>query len=61
MSEREEDLYAVTASVPTRAWLERLKQDEPVSGISSEEIVRLIRDGRAERDEQVLRAVSGRD
>ena len=45
----------------TREWLERLKQDEPVEGISSEEIVSLIHEGRHERDEQILRAISARD
>lgn len=45
----------------THEWLERLRQDEPVQGIGSDEVVRLIREGRAERDEQVLRAFSGRD
>lgn len=45
----------------TREWLERLKEDEPVQGITSENIVELIHEGRVERDEQILRARSGRD
>jgi hypothetical protein len=45
----------------THEWLERLKQDEPVQGIASDEVVRSIHEGRAERDEQILRALSGRD
>jgi len=45
----------------TREWLERLRQDEPVEGIGSEDIVRLIHEGRAERDEQILRALSDGD
>ena len=45
----------------THEWLERLKQDETVQGIGSDEVVRLIHEGRAERDEQILRALSGRD
>jgi hypothetical protein len=45
----------------THEWLERLKQDEPVQGIGSDEVVRSIHEGRAERDEQILRALSGRD
>jgi plasmid stability protein len=53
----ERDLAAPT----TREWLERLRQDEPVRGIASEDIVSLIHEGRAERDEQILRALSGRD
>lgn len=45
----------------TREWLDSLKEDEPVSGITSEEVVNLIREGRAERDEQILRALADRD
>jgi hypothetical protein len=45
----------------TREWLERLREDEPVHGITSQEIVDSIREGRAERDEQILRALSDRD
>jgi hypothetical protein len=49
-------------TVPTtREWLDRLEQDEPVEGISSEEIVNIIHAGRAERDEQILRALADRD
>jgi len=49
------------ATPTTREWLERLRQDEPVRGITSEDIVSLIHEGRAERDEQILRALSNRD
>jgi hypothetical protein len=45
----------------TREWLERLKQDEPVRGVTSEEIVSSIHEGRDQRDEQILRAISARD
>lgn len=45
----------------TSEWLERLKQDEPVQGITSADIVGLIHEGRAERDEQILRVFAGRD
>ncbi len=45
----------------TREWLSRLKQDEPVRGVSSEEIVELIHGGRAERDERILSGLSGGD
>jgi|HubBroStandDraft_1064217.scaffolds.fasta_scaffold408934_2 plasmid stability protein len=49
-------------AVPTtREWLERVRQDEPVSNIASQDIVSLIREGRVERDEQILRALSDRD
>ncbi len=42
----------------TREWLDQLKHDEPVTGITSEEIVASIHEGRAERDAQILRAIS---
>jgi antitoxin FitA len=45
----------------TRDWLDRLKEDSPVHDLSSEEIVELIHNGRAERDEQILRSLSARD
>jgi plasmid stability protein len=45
----------------TREWLERLRQDEPLEGIGSEEIADLIQRGRAERDEQILHALSDSD
>jgi plasmid stability protein len=49
-------------AVPTtREWLERLADDEPVDGVASEEIVRLIHEGRNERDEQILRTLADRD
>jgi plasmid stability protein len=49
-------------AVPTtREWLERLGEDEPVDGVASEEIVRLIHEGRNERDEQIVRALADRD
>lgn len=49
-------------AVPTtREWLERLRQDEPVQGIGSDEVVSVIHEGRAERDEQILRALSAGD
>lgn len=44
----------------TREWLDSLKEDEPVSDITSEELVQLIHEGRAERDEQILRALADR-
>ncbi|HEY4812010.1 MAG TPA: hypothetical protein VIH71_13225 [Solirubrobacteraceae bacterium] len=49
-------------AVPTtREWLERLRQDESVQGIGSDEVVSMIHEGRAERDEQILRALSASD
>ncbi|MGP0100008.1 MAG: FitA-like ribbon-helix-helix domain-containing protein [Solirubrobacteraceae bacterium] len=62
LSEYALDVLERDLAVPTtREWLDRLKQDEPVQGIASEEIVSLIHEGRAERDEQILRALAGRD
>ncbi len=45
----------------TREWLEGLERDEPVTGISSEDIVAAIHEGRAERDAQIRRAISDND
>jgi plasmid stability protein len=45
----------------TDEWLSRIARDEPTAGVSSEEIADLIREGRAERDEQILRALADRD
>jgi antitoxin FitA len=56
LSVLERDLAVPT----THEWLERLQQDEPVTDIDSEYIVRLIHEGRAERDEQILRALAAR-
>jgi plasmid stability protein len=62
MSEYALDVLERDLALPTtREWLERLREDEPVPGIASEEIVGLIDEGRAERDEQILRAISDRD
>lgn len=43
----------------TREWLDRLKGDPGVD-IERGEVVRLIEEGRVEREEQILRAVSAR-
>jgi hypothetical protein len=49
-------------SLPTmREWLGRLEQDEPVTDVSSEQIVRTVREGREERDEQIQRAITHSD
>jgi antitoxin FitA len=62
LSEYARDVLERDLALPTtREWLERLKEDELVTGITSEEIVSLIHEGRAERDEQILRALSDRD
>jgi plasmid stability protein len=47
------------SSPTTREWLDRLKQD-PATDLTSEEIVSSIHEGRAERDEQIRRAVTDR-
>ncbi|MGO9761938.1 MAG: FitA-like ribbon-helix-helix domain-containing protein [Solirubrobacteraceae bacterium] len=62
MSEYALEVLERDLSVPTtREWLDRLRQEEPVQGVTSTEIVDLIHKGRAERDEQILRALSARD
>jgi antitoxin FitA len=49
-------------ALPTmREWLERLKEDEPVTGVSSEDVLAALHEGRAERDAQIQRAISDRD
>lgn len=49
-------------AVPTkREWFESLRRDEPVTGVTSEEIVNLIHEGRDERDEQIRRAIADRN
>jgi hypothetical protein len=56
------DVLRRDLAVPTtREWLDRLKRSEPVTGISSEEIVAAIHEGRAERDAQIRRAIADRD
>lgn len=44
----------------TRDWLREMAEDDPVRGISSEEIVGLIHEGRGEHDEQLLRTLTDR-
>ncbi len=62
MSEYALEVLERDLSVPsTREWLARLRQDEAVEGITSQDIVGLIHEGRAERDEQIIRAISGSD
>ncbi|HEY3960742.1 MAG TPA: hypothetical protein VGL68_09550 [Solirubrobacteraceae bacterium] len=51
----------LSAPPNTSEWLERLRQDPPVTGISSEEIVSTIHDERAERDEQIGRSYATSD
>lgn len=56
------DVLQRDLAMPTmRDWLEELKRDEPVVGVSSTRIVELIHEGRAERDAQIQRAVSSGD
>lgn len=49
------------ATPTTREWFERLREDEPATGVSSEDIVSAIHEGRDERDEQIRRALADRD
>jgi hypothetical protein len=52
-------LIEVDLALPaTEEWLERVRRREPVEGISSEEIVELLHEGRRERDEQIYNAVT---
>ncbi len=44
-----------------REWLDSLARDEPVSNLSSEEIVATIHAGREERDAQIRGAFADRD
>ena len=44
----------------TREWLDRLARDQPVSSISSEEILEAIHTGREERDVGIRRAHADR-
>lgn len=53
----ERDLAAPTM----REWLDRVRRDEPVTGVSSEEIVAAVHEGREERDAQIRRTVADRD
>ncbi len=59
LSEYVRRLIEVDLALPTtEEWLERVRQREPVRGISSEQIVELIHEGRRERDEQIWNAVT---
>jgi antitoxin FitA len=52
-------LIEVDLTLPTNEeWLQRVRQREPVKGLSSEDIVDLIHEGRRERDEQIWNAVT---
>jgi antitoxin FitA len=46
-------------AMPTmREWLTQLKQSEPVTGVSREDILEALHQGREERDEQIRAAIS---
>jgi plasmid stability protein len=56
------DVLARDLTMPSmREWLARLAHDEPVSNLSSEEIVATIHAGREERDAQIRGALADRD
>lgn len=56
------DVLRRDLALPTmREWLAQLERDEPVADVSSEQIVRAIREGREQRDEQIERAVTHSD
>jgi plasmid stability protein len=62
LSEYALEVLARDLAVPnTREWLERLRQDEPVGGVRANDVADLIHEGRAERDERILRALSSGD
>jgi hypothetical protein len=42
----------------TREWLAELKRSDPVTNVSREDILESIREGREQRDEQILAAIS---
>ena len=42
----------------TREWLEQLKRSDPVTGISREDILAALHEGREERDAQIRAAIS---
>jgi antitoxin FitA len=41
-----------------REWLEGLSEDEPVAGVTADEIADAIQESRAERDEQIAGALA---
>jgi antitoxin FitA len=56
------DVLSRDLRVPsTREWLERLQQDEAMATISPQDVSDAIHEVRAERDEQVGRALADRD
>jgi antitoxin FitA len=62
LSEYVLDVLQRDLALPTmREWLDQLEHDGPVAGVSSEQIVETIRQGRAERDAEISRAVSHSD
>ncbi len=50
----ERDLAMPTA----REWLDRVKRGQPVTGVSREDILESIQQGRKERDERIDAAIS---
>lgn len=49
-------------TMPTmREWLDQLERDEPVTGLSSREIVDVIHASRTERDAQIRSSIADRD
>lgn len=62
LSDYVRDVLERDLMVPTmRDWLYGLSRDEPVSNLSSEEIVATIHAGRDERDAQIRHALADRD
>ncbi len=62
LSDYVRDVLERDLMMPTmRDWLAGLARDEPVSNLSSEEIVATIHAGREERDAQIRHALVDRD
>lgn len=62
LSDYVRDVLERDLMVPSmREWLDGLAQDEPMSNLSSEEIVATIHAGREDRDAEIRRAVADRD
>lgn len=53
------DVLERDLALPTmREWLDEVKRDEPVAGVSRQDILNAIHEGRDERDEQISTAIS---
>lgn len=61
MSDYVLDVLERDLALPTmREWLAEVRQSEPVTGVSRQDILDAIHRGRDERDEQIYNAISSR-